>query len=390
MSRYAKAKKTLLVVTTVPETLSTILKGQPTFLSGHFRLRLATSPAVEIARIAEQEKVEVSSVPMVRGISPVRDLLSVMRMIVLLRQLRPDVVHSYTPKAGLVTMLAAWICRVPVRIHTFTGLIFPTASGAKQKLLIWIDRLICACATRVVPEGRGVAQDLRRFGITHKPLQVIGSGNIAGVNTAYFNPADADSVERAKTLRSALGIADPAFVFCFVGRLNRDKGLFELVRAFELLEGAHLLLVGAHDQTAPLDAKTRQVLGEHPRIHHLGFQDDIRAALLSADVLVLPSYREGFPNVLLQAGSMALPVIASDVNGCNEIVTPGLNGWLVPSRSSEALRLAMQAAMETSEESLVAMGRAARLHVKACFEQEAHWQRMVEFYQGELSREASV
>ncbi|MBD9484615.1 glycosyltransferase family 4 protein [Pseudomonas sp. PDM14] len=390
MSGYAKAKKKLLVVTTVPETLSTILKGQPAFLARHFDLRLATSLGDEVILITSNEGLELSIVPMVRGISPVRDLLSVMRMIVLLRQMRPDAVHSYTPKAGLVTMIAAWLCRVPVRIHTFTGLIFPTASGAKQKLLIWIDRLICACATRVVPEGQGVAQDLRRFGITHKPLQVIGSGNIAGVDTAYFNPADTHSVERAQTLRSALGIADSAFVFCFVGRLNRDKGLLELVRAFEQLDGGQLLLVGAHDQTAPLDARTRQVLDEHPRIHHVGFQEDIRAALLSADVLVLPSYREGFPNVLLQAGSMSLPVIASDINGCNEIVTPSLNGWLVPARDSEALRLAMQVAMETSEEGLIAMGQEARLNVKACFEQEAHWQRMVEFYQGELSREASV
>lgn len=382
--RAGAEKTTLLIVTTVPETLLTILKEQPAFLSRYFSLRLATAPGADAEQVAEREKVEVIGVPMVRGISPVRDLLSVGRMAFLLRKLRPDAVHSYTPKAGLVTMLAAWLCRVPVRIHTFTGLIFPTAAGAKQRLLIWIDRLICACATKVVPEGQGVAYDLRRFGITAKPLQVIGSGNIAGVNTAYFNPENEAAIERGMLLRRSLGIADTAFVFCFVGRLNRDKGLFELARAFEQISGAHLLLVGAHDQTAPLDAQTRQILDEHPQVHHLGFQEDIRGALSCADILVLPSYREGFPNVLLQAGAMALPAIVSDVNGCNEVITPGLNGWIVPARDCDALRQTMDVAMSAPEEALRSMGREARLHVERCFEQEAHWHRMVDFYKREL------
>jgi hypothetical protein len=177
----------LLIATTVPETLAVILRDQPRFLGQHFDVDLVTSPGSKWCTLAH-EGVPVHAVPMQRGISPIRDFVSVCRMVWLMLKLQPDIVHSYTPKAGLVCMLAAWVCRVPVRVHTFTVLIWPTAQGWKQSLLKVVDRLLCACATHIVPEGAGVLHDLQMGQITGKPLRVIGHGNIAGVDVGHFSP----------------------------------------------------------------------------------------------------------------------------------------------------------------------------------------------------------
>lgn len=378
----------ILISTTVPETFATILKNQPLYLASHFQVVLATSPGKIFAQVARNEGLVIHPVPMSRGISVIRDVLSVARMVRVLLRVKPKLAHSYTPKAGLVVMLAAWLCRVPVRVHTFTGLIFPTSRGFRQKLLIWVDRLICACATHVVPEGLGVKADLEAFRITLKPLRVIGNGNIAGVDTTYFSAAAPGLVEAALALRQSLFVGPENFLFCFVGRLNRDKGLSELMGAFGLMPAtAHLLLVGDVDETAPIDAATLLAIESHPRVHQLGFLDDIRAALHAASVLVLPSYREGFPNVVLQAGAMGLPVIATDINGCNEVIEPGRNGWLVAPRDVNSLCAAMHQAMQVSTDVLREMGCQSQALIQQRFERSEHWARMVEFYQELLARQ---
>ena len=371
----------LLIVTTVPETLAFILRQQPAFLGRHFDVSLASSDGPELAAVAVEEGVPVHVVPMERGMSPLKDIVSVWKMVLLLRREQPDIVHSYTPKAGLVAMLAAWLCRVPVRIHTFTGLIWPTATGWRRKLLMAVDRLLCACATHIVPEGNGVKQDLTLGRITAKRLQVIGYGNVAGVDVEYFSPSDDSLRHAADELRSSFSIQPSDLVFIFVGRLNQDKGLKELVGAFEQLPAnCRLLVVGGNDSSAPLDQPVLHRLQNHPRVHCLGFMRDIRPALLAADVLVLPSYREGFPNVVLQAGAMELPVLATDISGCNEVIEPGLNGWLVPPRDAHALATAMSSIMAVPRGDLRQMGRIARMRIVERFERQAHWGRMLEFY----------
>ncbi len=372
----------ILITTTVPETLATILKGQPRFLSKHFDVELVTSPGQFVDVVAQNEGLPVHPVPMARGINILQDFLSLMRMIMVMRVTRPVLVHSYTPKAGLITMLAAALCRVPVRVHTFTGLIFPTERGVKRKLLVFIDRLICTCATVAVPEGRGVKNDLEKFGVTRKSLTVIGSGNIAGVDTTYFAPSALGVSEDVLQLRRDLGLKPGAFVFCFVGRLNKDKGLDELLQAFQQLPTtAHLVITGDLDRSAPVGQAVIAFIESNPRVHSVGFRSDVRSVLGAADILVLPSYREGFPNVLLEAGAMGLPVIASDINGCNEVVEPNFNGWLVPPRDADALTLAMRRAMHTSRPLLRQMGRRARNRIADRFERRDHWQRLVKFYE---------
>ncbi len=371
----------LLIVTTVPETFETILREQPRYLARYFQVQLACSPSKNFCRLASKEGLVFHPVQMVRGIRVLKDFLSVLSMVLVLLKVRPTVVHSYTPKAGLVTMLAGWLCRVPVRVHTYTGLIFPTEHGFRQKILIWVDRLICACSTHIIPEGLGVKRDLEKFVITRKPLRIIGSGNIAGIDTSYFSSLRSDVAQSAADLKMRLGLVDKDFLFCFVGRFNKDKGLAELIHAFSALPvSAHLAFLGVLDTTAPIDAATLAAMESNPRVHTLGFMSDVRPLLAAADLLVLPSYREGLPNVLLEAGAMCLPVICSDINGCNEVVEHAYNGWLVPPRNPSALEDAMRHAMQMPAALLSQMGQRARVLIQHRFERKHHLERMVAFY----------
>ena len=382
-SQLGKMKKKLLLVTTVPETLHTILKSQPAFLQAHFDVFLASSDGPFCKQIEAHEGVPVNIVPMVRGINPFYDLLSLFRMVRLLLKVKADAVHSYTPKAGLITMLASWLCRVPVRIHTFTGLIFPTSQGIKQKLLMQVDRLICACATRIVPEGNGIKQDLVRFKITKKQMSVIGHGNIAGVDLRYFAPKVWKAFSEKENFKISLGIEKKAFVFIFVGRLNRDKGLDELAQAFDAMPArCHLLMVGELDDSAPPQKRNLTFFQQNSRVHTVGFQEDIRPFIAVSDVLVLPSYREGFPNVVLQAGAMGLPVIASNINGCNEVIEQGKNGWLVQPGESQSLKRAMGKALNARN--LDTMGTKAREIITMNFERQRYWECLKEFYDKEI------
>lgn len=374
----------LLVATTVPDTLAVILKDQPRFLNQHFDVHIVTSPGPQWGLI-QKEGVPIHEVAMQRGISPLSDLVSLWRMVRLILKIRPTIIHSYTPKAGLVSMLAAWMCRVPVRVHTFTGLIWPTTHGFKRLILVVVDRLLCACATQVVPEGAGVLHDIKVGRITGKPLSIIGHGNIAGVDVDYFSTRAPSVKDAALQLRAIHGIHENSFVFVFVGRLNRDKGLDELLSAFQKLPAnCRLLVAGNEDLSAPISKSATQTLMTHPRIHWLGFLEDIRPCLLVANVLVLPSYREGFPNVVLQAGAMERPVIATDISGCNEAITPGLNGWLVPVKDANTLEFAMREAVKSPELVLASMGNSARERIVARFERTAHWDRMLDFYRSQL------
>lgn len=373
-------KPKLLIATTVPETLATILQGQPKKLSEHFDTAVVSSAGGHRLDVEASERFTVN---MHRGISPLADLKSIISMMRVIRLFKPDIIHSYTPKAGLVCMVAGFLCGVRTRVHTFTGLIFPTTLNRfKRFVLKQVDALICGCATTVVAEGVGIRNDLVRFNVTRKPVQIIGHGNIAGLDSAYFDPNLTVVQEAADALSAALNLPTNAFVYLYIGRLNRDKGLKELAEAFVGLDQRTVLwLVGSLDQTAPPDAATLQLLNNHPRIEHMGFLQDVRGVLARCDVLVLPSYREGFPNVLLQAGAMQKPVLATDVNGSNEIVLPGETGWLVPAKDAATLKQSMTHAMQTSSHERLAMGVMARKRIQSLYERAAYILVLVRFYQ---------
>jgi glycosyltransferase involved in cell wall biosynthesis len=233
---------------------------------------------------------------------------------------------------------------VPVRIHTFTGLIFPSKKGVLQQLLIAMDRLLCWAATTVIPEGNGVKNDLITYKITSKSLVVLANGNVNGIDTHYFSPEVIPAKEK-ENLRKALQLEPSDFVYVFVGRLVGDKGINELVAAFKNLSNANvkLLLVGPYEKELDaLKAATLQEIEQNKNILTVGFQQDVRAYFAISDALIFPSYREGFPNVVMQAGAMGLPSIVTNINGCNEIITEGVNGTIIPVKDAEAIYIAMK------------------------------------------------
>lgn len=371
-------KSKLLIITTSPLTINLILKNQPKYLSQFYDVEIATSPDASFECIFAREKVITHAVSMDRGINLVKDIYSIIKMFFLVKKLKPTIVHSYTPKAGLVAMVSSYFCRVPIRIHTFTGLIFPTQTGFKKILIKNVDKLICLFATHIIPESNGVKKILIKENITKKPLALIGHGNIAGVDVDFFNSDEKNFTKKA----------NGKFRFIFVGRLHRDKGIEELITAFDKIGNkAELVLVGDLDQEGQLNKDVLNRIKSNPSINWVGFQHDIRDFLINSDVLILPSYREGFPNVLLQAGAMALPCLVTDIPGSNEIIEENKNGWIIPPGDHNSLLIAIEKCLSISPSELQTMGQYAKKKIHEKFEQKAHWQRMHIFYEGLLINE---
>lgn len=365
---------------TVPQSLDTFCCGLLKKLSEKYEVVALSSPGEEMQAIAEREGVRTIEVPMERHISPWKDIVALYRLIQVFRQEQPTMVHSMTPKAGLLCMVAAWLTRVPVRVHTFTGLVFPTSKGIQRKLLMLTDAITCRCATYVIPEGEGVKKDLLDYGITNKPLRVLGFGNVMGVDMNYFSRRP-EVMEKARLLRD-----DSCFTFLFVGRIVRDKGINELCEAFDKLSHekvpVRLLLVGPReDNLDPVSEHSIEIMTSNPTITYVGgkFGEELLAYYAAADCFVFPSYREGFPNTVLEAGAMGLPSIVTDINGSREIIVDNENGYIIPPRDSESLLAAMQRIMNDHRRRSY-MASHARNMIGCRFEQGFVRQCLFEFY----------
>lgn len=384
-----RRKPKIIRVSTVPISLNVFCKGLLQELSKDYEVAAVSSPGADLEEIEIREKVRTFAVPMRRQIALLDDLRSLWQLFWLFRKKRPDMVHSITPKAGLLSMIAAKLAGVPIRLHTFTGLIWPTASGLKRKILVAMDKLLCICATHLNPEGQGVAHDLQAH-ITHKPLTVLGHGNVRGIDFDYYKSTP-DIELAAQQSRVDLGIPSDAFVFLFVGRIVRDKGIVELLEAFKNLTENYsqkndtfspisLLLVGNEEEYLdPLPPSTQQLINTLPNVYRLPFQTDVRPFYATAQALVFPSYREGFPNVVLEAGAFALPSIVTDINGSREIITNKDNGLIIPPQNTEALTQAMQTLLHTPH--LKSMGEAAYHNVQQHFSKARVWQQLKDYYQ---------
>jgi glycosyltransferase involved in cell wall biosynthesis len=334
-------KTKLIRLTTVDLSMDSLLEGQLKFLHKHMDVLAVAKDTGLLQMVGQREGVRVASIDMHREIALGADLRALWQLYRLFRKECPTIVHANTPKGSLLAMMAAWAARVPHRVYTVTGLRFETATGWFRWLLKTMERMACSCATKVVPEGEGVKATLLRERITEKPLQVVAHGNINGIDLSYFDPSLVEVQEAAKTLRT------DTFTFVFVGRLVQDKGVNELVEALVRLSKEfpriRLLMLGRMEEHLdPLDKETVEQIQKHPLIAYKGYCKDIRPYLVASQVLVLPSYREGFPNVVLQAGAMGLPCVVTDINGANEIIQQGVNGLIVPKQNVEALYVAMR------------------------------------------------
>lgn len=380
-------KAKLIRITTVPLSLKVLLKGQHRFMSEHFDVIGVSSPGKELAEVKKDEEVEVIEIDMSRKITPVKDIISLWNTYRLLKKEKPQIVHTHTPKAGIVGMLAANLAGVPHRLHTVAGLPLMESTGVKRKVLEFVEKLTYASANRVYPNSKGLYDYILKHNYTDKyKLKVIGNGSSNGIDTSFFSP-DQVSEAQKELLRQELNIKNGDFVFVFVGRLVGDKGINELVKAFSLLNKTKnaehrfkLLLVGPLEQE--LDPLPEDILNEiknNPDIIDAGFQKDVRPYFAISDVLAFPSYREGFPNVVMQAGAMGLPSIVSDINGCNEIIVEGENGVIVPVKNSEKLSEAMER-MKSDTEYYKKLKMNARPMIESRYEQSEVWNAILSEY----------
>ena len=373
------SQKKIIRAATVPGSLDTFCKGVLSELKQEYEVVALSSPGEALQRVAEREGVRTIAVPMERHISPLKDLKSLWQMWRVLRRERPDMIHSMTPKAGLMCMVGAWLAGVPVRVHTFTGLVWPTATGLKRRILMATDWLTCACATHIVPEGEGVKNDLLNHHITRKPIKVLGYGNVRGIDLTQYN---SEAYPATRT---------DSFTFVFVGRIVRDKGINELVSAFDRLHREHpvtrLVLVGPReDNLDPVAPSTLQRIKAGEGIDAVGRQSDVLPYYADANALVFPSYREGFPNVVIEAGAMGLPSIVTDINGSREIIIDGRNGVIIPPRDEEALYQAMKRFVEHPDE-VAEMTDQARPLIASRYEQGYVRQCLYDFYHEILNTE---
>ena len=368
----------LIRTSTVPGSLSTFLDGSIETLMEKFDLVLLSSPGIELEELHRKYGMRTVAVPMERRMSPFKDIVSLWRLLKVFHKERPYIVHSMTPKAGLLCMMAAWIARVPRRVHTFTGLVWPTATGMKRKILMSTDWLTCACATHIIPEGKGVMSDLQAH-ITRKPMRVLGYGNVRGVDMMYWHRDNVDAAKLSQIKDSG------KFTFLFVGRIVKDKGINELVEAFMQIHknsSIRLLLVGKfEDNLDPIADLTRKIIRECDDIVCAGpkYGAELLAYYAASDCFVLPSYREGFPNTVLEAGAMELPSIVTDINGSREIIENGKNGLVIPSKNADALADAMMQMIENNE-MRERMAEDARPMIESRFEQGFVRKCMMDFY----------
>lgn len=382
----------LIRCSTISLTLSSFVETSIKHLMSRYDLVLLSSPDQNLEKLGLKFNIKTIGVLMQRRMSPVQDLRSLLNLIKVFHKEKPYMVHSMTPKAGLLCMLAAWITRVPRRVHTFTGLVWPTATGLSRKILMATDWLTCACATHIIPEGKGVMKDLQH--ISHKPMKVLGFGNVRGVDLDYWRKTNASSNKLREIKR------DDVFTFIFVGRIVRDKGINELIAAFDKLSYEYkvrLLLVGTfEDALDPVAVSTKKIIEVNSSIEYLGPQygTDLLACYAASDCLVFPSYREGFPNTVLEAGAMELPSIVTDINGSREIIvcrneenTSPIrdmklcdNGIIIPPRNEDFLYKAMEEVFKNDNVRAM-MASQAREMVATRFEQSFVQKCLLDFYE---------
>jgi glycosyltransferase involved in cell wall biosynthesis len=370
------------MATTVAMTMDIVLRGQPAFLSRDFDVTLISSPEPRLDEVGRREGVPTVGLPMTREITPLRDAAAIVRMWRLARRGRPDVVHSYTPKAGLVVMVGARLAGVPHRIHSVVGLPLTESRGLKHRVLKAVESVTYRNATTVLANSEELAAHLGGL-FPRQEFGVVAEGTVDGIDGARFDPS-----LPYPDVRAALGIPADAVVFAYVGRVVRHKGIRELVAA--LLEvradhpEAHLVVVGEVDGAGGPPDDVQETMRTDPGIHWVGFQSDVRPYLAAADVLCLPSYREGLPQSVLEAAAMEVPAIVTDISGCREAVIPDMTGWLIPVKDAGAVRDAMLHAM-TQAGALPDMGRKARPFVLGRFEQQHVRTALVDLYRAQTA-----
>ncbi|MBK7557599.1 MAG: glycosyltransferase family 4 protein [Chitinophagaceae bacterium] len=377
--------KKLIRITTVPMALRYLLPGQMRFMAANgFDVLMISADGKELADVIENEQCPHMIVPMTRKITPLQDLKCLYRLIKIFRKEKPDIVHTHTPKAGLLGMLAAKFSGVKTRIHTVAGLPLMAETGFKYHLLIFIEKLTYAAASNVWPNSYSLLQFITEKKLC-KPakLHIIAKGSTNGININRFNEAALDE-NGVREIKQQVNFSDDHTYLLCIGRLVKDKGIVELVYVFTLLQqhnnNLHLILVGEFEAGLdPLPERTLQEIKTNPFITHINWSNRVEYFMHIADLFVFPSHREGFPNVLLQAGAMGLPVICSHITGNIDIVTNNETGLIFEKGNEQQMLKHLQYALEHPQQ-MQMMAQQLQQVINKNYRQENIWQNMLQAY----------
>lgn len=382
----------LIHITTVADSF-VFMRGQLAYIKERgFEIHGISSPGPLVDGIVERENIVMHTVEMPRKITPARDLLAVAELVKIIRRVDPDIVHSHTPKAGLLGMFAARLAGVDARVYHMRGLPMETATGYKRLLLAMSERVSCAIAQRVITVGESLRQTAIAEGLCPpEKISVMASGSSNGVDgRGRFNP-ERLPVGTGEEIRQRLGIPLQAEVIGFVGRLVRDKGIIEIVEAWQKIRethrDVHLLLIGPFEERDAVSPRIRHILEEDQRIHLPGYVDDTPSHYAAMDILTLPTYREGFPNSVLEGAAMGLPVVASDIGPCREAVAHGQTGINVAVADAQALAAGWERYLEDAELRR-RHGEAGRRRVLEEFDPQRIWEGIAQVYE-ELLRQSA-
>jgi len=376
-------KKKLVKIATISKSIDILLKGQLTFFKNKYNLKVVASYDNSVQNIYSREGVKVNPITIHRTPKILKDIFSLINLYLYFIKERPFIIHSITPKAGLLSMIAGYFARVPIRIHTFTGLVFEGKNGLYRRTLILFDKVTCYFATNVYPEGEGVKNTLINHKITSKSLKVLAYGNINGIDVEFFNISSITK-EHIDFIQKKHNISTNDFIFIYIGRIVGDKGINELIQAFVFLQQKYynikLLILGEEEvDFDELELATKKEIYSNTNIITTGFINDIRPYLVVSDVHILPSYREGFPNVILQAGSMGVPSIVSNISGSNEIITHEYNGLLIEKKCVKSLIQAMKRTIE-DKSLLMFLKSNTRSIIKKKYTNEIVWNALLDEY----------
>ncbi|WP_456441527.1 glycosyltransferase family 4 protein [Psychroserpens sp.] len=353
-------------------------------MNNHYEVIGISGDGDALAEVRKNEEIDTHIIEMTRTITPLKDLKATIKLYKFFKSEKPFIVHTHTPKAGTLGMLAARMARIPHRLHTIAGLPLLEATGKKRLLLDIVEKFTYSCATKILPNSYGLEKIIIKNNFTKQDkLLVIGNGSSNGIDTAHYDRSLV-SEDIKEQLTEELGINDNDVVFIFIGRVVADKGINELVKAFNHLskrvKNSKLILVGSRENHLdPLLPETVALISENKHILAVGIQKDIRPYVAVSHVLAFPSYREGFPNVVLQCSCMELPCIVSNINGCNEVIEHNVNGLIIPVKNETDLEKAMQFMVDFPDKR-IAMNQHTRSKIIKRYEQKFVWNELLNFY----------
>lgn len=379
------SSKKIIRITTIPMALRYLLPGQMHFMKENgFDVLMISADGENLKEVIENEKCRHIVVPMTRKITPWQDLKCLIQLIIIFRKEKPDIVHSHTPKAGLLAMVAAKMTSVKIRIHTVAGLPMVVEKGLKKLLLKRVEKITYASANHVWPNSNSLFQYIRENKFTSsKKLKIIGKGSSNGIDTNKFNVESLNS-DFLEDIKSSINYCmENTYLLC-VGRLVKDKGIVELVNVFISLQkelpSLKLILIGNFEESLdPLPQVTLKEIKNNTSITHVRWTNRVEYYLRLSNIFVFPSHREGFPNVLLQAGAMRLPIICSNIMGNIDIVRNNETGLTFKYQNEIELKNKIILALNEPEY-IKKMAEKLYQMITTSYRREMFWQTMLSEY----------